>query len=365
MIKSVSVIVPAYNEEKRITKTLIKIDQFLKEKKLSYEIIVVDDGSKDKTIETVEKLSIKNCKVISYGKNRGKGYAINFGVKESKNDWVLYTDADNSTPIEEMNKLEPFTDVYPVIIGSRYISGSNIIKKQPTPRIIISRVSNLLIQALILPGFKDTQCGFKMFRRDAANEIFSKQTVFGWGFDMELLRIAKELNLPVKQVGITWKNDDQSTIQSRNALHKTLIELFRIKRNSMSGKYSKVSRSEPELVLRFAFVGAIGTTLDFMVLNLFYAVLDFNLYVAVTIGFIVGAINNYILNSYFSFGTKLSLNKLANFMTIAVVGLAINFLIVYLLVDLAKWHYNIAKLIAVVLVFGWNYILNRLTTFKN
>lgn len=210
----ISIIVPAYNEENRIAPTLQIINTFFASQNYSYEIIVVDDGSKDQTTTVVNNLKLPHTQVISYGGNRGKGYAINFGVKASSGDWILMTDADNSTPIEQFSKLFTQTDQFEVIIGSRYMSGSTVTVKQSTPRIVMSRLGNLLVQLLVLPGLFDTQCGFKLFSASAARAIFPLQTIWGWGFDIEILRIAKEQGYKIKQVPITWRNDDQSRIQS-------------------------------------------------------------------------------------------------------------------------------------------------------
>ncbi len=234
---TLSVIVPTYNEEKRIVKTLKAINQFFAKKAISFEILVVDDGSRDKTAQVVEELAIAQLRFLSYGRNRGKGYAINYGVKHAQADWILFTDADNSTPIEEFDKLWPESTNYKIIIGSRYLPESHIAVPQPTPRVILSRLGNLLVQFLILPGIKDTQCGFKLFQRSAAKVIFARQTIWGWGFDMEILRIAKELGIKIKEVPINWYNDDQSRIQSSRVFFKTLSELFAIKRKSLLGAY--------------------------------------------------------------------------------------------------------------------------------
>lgn len=359
-----SVVIPAYNEARRIEKTLRIISEYLAAQKKSYEILVINDGSRDKTAKVVEELKVPHLKLLSYERNGGKGYAVNFGVKAARGEWILVADADNSTPINELDKFWELTKSFPVLIGSRYLKESNITLRQPTPRVVLSRLGNLLTQLLILPGIKDTQCGFKLFQARAAHDIFSRQTIFGWGFDMELLRIARERGYRIREVPITWHNDEQSRIQTSRVFAKTLRELFTIKLNSMSGKYGRRKRSESEYILRFAFVGAIGTTLDFLVLNWLHGIIGVNLYTAVTTGFLVGALTNYILNSYLSFNQALTWRQLRLFLTIALVGLLLNNVIVYLLVEQAAWHYNLAKLTAVVVVFGWNYGLNRLITFR-
>jgi len=234
-----SVIIPAYNEEKRLPKTLAIVSRFLEGQDLSYEIIVVDDGSGDKTKEVTLAAKIPNLRYVTYGHNRGKGFAVHFGVECARGNWILFTDADNSTPIEEFAKLWRSTDRYEVIIGSRYRADSHVAVKQARARIILSRLGNLLVQLLILPGLKDTQCGFKLFSHAAAKKIFARQTIWAWGFDMEILRIAKELGYQIKEVGVTWYNDEQTRLQSSRVFTRTLGELFRIRLNSWRGIYGR------------------------------------------------------------------------------------------------------------------------------
>ena len=232
-----SVVVPAYNEEGRISQTLRAIDQFFSVKGFDYEIIVVDDGSRDQTPAVVTSLKIDRLRLVNYGQNRGKGFAVNYGVKQAEGAWILFTDADNSTAIEQFDQLFQAASEYRVIIGSRYLPASHITVRQGIPRIILGRLGNLLVQALILPGIKDSQCGFKLFEASQAKEIFRLQTIWRWGFDMEILRIAKERGLKIKELPIIWRNDDQSKIQSSRVFISTLGELFRIKLNSLLGRY--------------------------------------------------------------------------------------------------------------------------------
>lgn len=358
-----SVVIPAFNEEKRIGATLQAVSAFLQKQTDEYEIIVVDDGSKDSTTTTVEQLALPHVRVVSYGGNRGKGYAINYGVGQASGDWILMTDADNSTPIEELPKLLAATNNNQVIIGSRYTRGSNVTVRQGVPRIAMSRLGNLLVQLLILPGIHDTQCGFKLFSAAAAKRIFPLQTIWGWGFDMEILRIAKEQGYKIREVGVEWRNDDQSRIQSSTVFTKTLRELFTIRNNSWKGMY-RGQRSEIGKLMRFAVVGAIGTTLDYLVLNFSHLSLGLGLYWALTLGFTAGALNNYLLNSLWSFRQPLSWKKLGQFLSVALIGLGLNNGIVFLLNEYWDIHYNAAKLVAIFIVFFWNYLTNRFWTFS-
>lgn len=232
-----TIIVPAYNEARRISKTLKSVTNFMRKTGLRHEVLVIDDGSSDKTRTVVEGLELSHVKVLSYGENRGKGYAVHYGVEHAAGAWILFIDADNSTPIQEFEKLWPHQQEYRVIVGSRYVRGSNIAVRQGVPRIIMSRLGNVLMQLLILWGINDSQCGFKLFEAEAAEKIFARQTIWRWGFDMEILRIARELGYSIKEVPVKWLNDDQSKLQSRTVFLTTLGELFAIKKNSLLGRY--------------------------------------------------------------------------------------------------------------------------------
>lgn len=236
-----SVIIPAYNEALRITEPLNYIAKYLSEQKYTWEIVIVNDGSDDDTAQAVDNLHLPNTQIIGYPENRGKGYAVNYGFKHSRGRYLLMCDADNSTPFEQIEKLLPLVEQYPVIIGSRRLKNSQVIVKQQVARLIASNLGNWLIQALLLPGITDTQCGFKLFSREAAIEITRYQTIWRWGFDIELLYIAKKNHLKIKQVPIKWRNVEGSKVQSAKAFINTLNELLKIRWQSICGKYS-VSR---------------------------------------------------------------------------------------------------------------------------
>lgn len=234
-----SIVIPAYKEEKRITETLSAISSYCAGLSRESEIIVVDDGSPDGTADTVRQAAIHDPRIrlVSYGGNRGKGYAVKSGVLEARGEIVLFTDADNATPIEEFDKLLPFLRDHEVVIGSRYAPGSNVVVKQPGFRIRISRMGNALIQLLLLDGITDTQCGFKAFRREAAERIFSRMKTERFGFDMELLCIARLLGYSIAEVPVNWFDSADSRVRPvRDTMH-TLYELFYIKLNILGGRY--------------------------------------------------------------------------------------------------------------------------------
>lgn len=236
-----SVVIPAYNEERRIKSTLLLIDEYLINKNINAEIIVVSDGSSDKTVDTVKKFigKIKNLKIESYEKNRGKGYAVRKGVEASRGEHILFTDADNSTPIEEYERLKKaFTDHdVAIAIGSRYLPSSDVQIKQPFYRRALGRVGNVLIRMFLIDGLRDTQCGFKLFNGSVAKEIFSMQKVTRFGFDMEALVIANSLGYKIKEVPVSWFNSAESRVRPIKDALVTLKDLVYIKLNLWSGRY--------------------------------------------------------------------------------------------------------------------------------
>jgi len=234
-----SVVIPAYNEEKRLPPTLKEVVEYLKKQNFSWEVLVVNDGSSDNTAKVVAEFaqSHPNVRLIDNKTNQGKGAVVKQGMLEAKGEWRLFMDADNSTPISEVEELWPFIKDYEVIIGSRYVQGSKITEKQPFIRRFISRAGNILIQLLILPGIQDTQCGFKMFSQKATETVFPKQRFMRWSFDMEILAIAKRAGFKIKEVPVVWRNAPQSKLKAVKAALRTLKDLLLIKWNLLTGKY--------------------------------------------------------------------------------------------------------------------------------
>lgn len=237
-----SIIIPAFNEANRIKNTLLVIRDFLEEHKIDAEIIVVNDGSTDKTSEVVEKFKkkIANLKLINLTKNSGKGFAVRKGVEAGKGELILFADADNSTPIEEFEKLlkRMKEASAKIAIGSRYLRDSNIQIKQPTYRILIGKIGNFLIRLFLIDGIKDTQCGFKLFESYAAKEIFSFQKVKRFAFDIEVLVIANNMDYKIVEVPVSWFNSPESRVRPIKDSLRTLRDLAYIKLNLWSGRYS-------------------------------------------------------------------------------------------------------------------------------
>lgn len=225
-----SVVIPAYNESRRLPLTLLDLDRHLSEEKYTYEIIVVNDGSKDDTAEIVKKFIsfVPNLRLIDQ-KNTGKGGAVKHGMMEAKGRYRLFMDSDNSTSIEHFDKMLPlFEEGYDVVICSRAHKESKLTPAQPITRQIPGRMGNLFIQMLVLPGIWDTQCGFKAFSEKTAQEVFKAQKLTGWGFDVEILAVAKQLGFKIGQIPVTWVNDLDSRV-GMSAYIQVLIDTMKIR----------------------------------------------------------------------------------------------------------------------------------------
>jgi len=267
-----SVIIPAYNEEKRIGQTLDFILAYLKNKEFSWEILVVDDGSQDKTIKVVKKRMVlaKNLHLLSYGENRGKGYAIKYGVERARGEYILFADADNATPFYELEKLLPYKDEYDIVMGSRYVlkpkpgelsywralghslkeliffifwghvPQTTVKKKQSWFRQLMSRGGNLIFVLLLGLGYEDTRCGFKLYKKEVAKKLFSLSRLERWGFDTEILVIARKFRYKVIEVPVEWYDVAGGAISNnpfKEAI-KSFKEIFQILWNKWTGKYS-------------------------------------------------------------------------------------------------------------------------------
>lgn len=226
-----SIIIPAYNEAKRLSITLIDIDKHLAKVDYAYEILVVNDGSKDNTAEIAQKMSasIKNLKVVDNHVNRGKGAVVRDGMLIAQGNYRLFMDADNATTVDHFDKMiEHFKAGADVVIGSRAVKGAKLDPPEPIYRQIPGKMGNLFIQALLLPGIWDTQCGFKAFSDRAAEEIFSMMKITGWGFDVECLALAKELGYKIQEIPVHWVNAEGSHV-GISAYLKVLIETLKIR----------------------------------------------------------------------------------------------------------------------------------------
>jgi len=235
-----SVVIPAYNEEKRISATLLDIDKYLSKQNYDYEIIVVSDGSTDKTVEVLSEFKIQNSKlkIIDNKENHGKGYVVKQGMLEAGGEYRLFMDADNSTTINHLEKFWPLIkEGYDVIIGSIEVRGAKIEEKAAWYRRWLGRISKYIIRIVAgLWKIHDSQRGFKLFTAKAAEAIFPRQTIMHWGFDIEILVLAKKMGFKIKEVPVNWSNPGESKVTLKSYI-KTFQELLRIRRNLILNKY--------------------------------------------------------------------------------------------------------------------------------
>jgi len=235
-----SVIVPAYNEERRLPKTLPLIDSYLRKQPYDYEILVVSDGSKDKTAEVVEnlKVKIKNLRLIDNKENHGKGFVVRQGMLEAKGEYRLFTDADNSTSIDQVEKMWPETKKgYDIVIGSRDLKESIIAVPQSWFRRRLGDVFNLFTQVTCgLWGIWDSQCGFKIFSKDAVEKIFPKCKIDRFAFDPEILVVAKKLGFKIKEIPVVWINEPESKVKFKSMV-KMGLDLLKIRWNLIKNVY--------------------------------------------------------------------------------------------------------------------------------
>jgi dolichyl-phosphate beta-glucosyltransferase len=240
-LQSISVIIPAYNEEKRLPSTLARVIEYLDAKRFSFaEILVVDDGSRDGTVAAVSALALRHpcLRLLQNPGNRGKGYSVRHGMLEAKGEWALFTDADLSSPIEELEKLIEAAErkSAQVAIGSRALDRSLVGVHQPMLREYAGRFFNLVMRSVTGLKFHDTQCGFKLFQRDAARRIFSLQRLERFGFDAEILFIAEHLGYRAVEVPVRWNDVAGSKVGTLQGLNG-FLDLLRIRRNAWAGRY--------------------------------------------------------------------------------------------------------------------------------
>ncbi len=227
-----SIVIPAFNEQSCIAESLRRVRDWAAEAQPRYEVLVADDGSSDDTAGIVRAAAEgwPALRLVSLPSNRGKGAATREGVLASEGAWVLCSDADLSTPIGEAERLLQAGERAPVVIGSRSIAGANIARRQPLYRVAMGRAFNLATRLATPGGFADTQCGFKLYRADAARDIFSRLTIEGFAFDVEALYLAHRLGYAVAEVPVTWLNDENSSVRVLRDPLEMLADVLRVRR---------------------------------------------------------------------------------------------------------------------------------------
>jgi len=235
-----SIIIPAYNEQSRLPNTLGQVFHFLAKQSFKSEVIVVENGSTDKTFEVVQKFAEqhKNLRVI-HNEERGKGGAVQRGVREAHGEYVFICDADLSMPVEEISKFLPRAlKDFDIAIGSREAPGA-VRYNEPYYRHLTGRVFNMLIRLMVLPNLQDTQCGFKCLRAEVARDIFPFQTLTGWAFDVELLYIAHHHGYGILEIPIDWYFNADSKVRVLRDSWRMFIDLLVIRRNARRGRYDR------------------------------------------------------------------------------------------------------------------------------
>ncbi len=239
-----SVVVPAYNEEKVLFNNIKKFNNYLSQCSYDYEIIIVNDGSCDRTEKIANQLvsEIKNLRFINNKKNRGKGAAVRQGLLAAKGKYRLFIDADNATSLNHVEKAWPFLEEgYGIVIGSRNpkdAPGAQQVLSQPAWKRLLGNCGNLIIQLVAVRGIWDTQCGFKIFSQEAVKNIIPKTKVNRWAIDVEILVLAQALSYKVAKIPILWMNSPDSRVGMKGYF-LTLKEVLKIKWNLLKGIYSK------------------------------------------------------------------------------------------------------------------------------
>jgi glycosyltransferase involved in cell wall biosynthesis len=236
----VSIVIPAFNESGRIGGSIEKIQAFLEKTEIDIQVIVVDDGSTDSTPDIVRAANTAKVRLIRNDRNRGKGYSVRNGVLNATGKYVVFSDADLSTPIEELSKLYEVAvrENADIVIGSRGVDAAFIEKHQAMFRELGGKLFNRMVRLLLGLDIRDTQCGFKLFHRERTRAIFQKQTTEGFGFDPEVLFIAARHGLRIREVPVRWSHSEGSKVSFLRDGLRMFADLMRIRWNYIRGRYS-------------------------------------------------------------------------------------------------------------------------------
>ncbi len=240
-LRSLSIVIPAYNEERRLPATLEAIRSFLQTKQLDFvEILVVDDGSTDGTAAVARAAAAADPRIrlLQNPGNRGKGYSVRHGMREARGEWVLFTDADLSAPIEDLDRLAEAVKGGQAdgAIGSRALDRSLVLKHQSPFREFSGRIFNLAMRLITGLPYRDTQCGFKLFRRDVAQCMAARQLLDGFGFDVEILHIARKHGYRILEVPVRWANAEGTKVSLLKGL-EAFLDPLRVRWNDLRGRY--------------------------------------------------------------------------------------------------------------------------------
>ena len=251
LVSTISIVIPAYNESARLGPTLDRILDFVHRQAWHAEIIVVDDGSRDETAELVRTYARRNAivQLLANPGNRGKGYSVRNGILHAKGEFILFTDADLSSPIEEAPKLfQALKDGADIAIGSRWVRSELQTQRQSVTRQILGRLFNGFLRFFLRLKFNDTQCGFKALRQHSAKAIFPLQKIEGWGFDPEILFLAQKMGFTIAEVPVLWAHDDRTRIHPFADGAKMITDMIRIRWYDLSRRYTSDAAVQPSAV---------------------------------------------------------------------------------------------------------------------
>lgn len=375
----VSIIIPAFNEEDRIGRSLSKLAVFLKTRKEGFEVIVVDDASTDHTKQEAERFvgKIPNLKVLRLEKSpyMGKGLAVNKGVLAAKGGIVAFTDADFSTPIEEIDKLlEKLNSGHDIAIGSRALERSLVKVRQNILREYVGRAGNILIQNLVIRGIVDTQCGFKAFKMSACRSLFEEERVFDFGFDVELLYLAKKKGLKIAEVPTLWYNDPRSSVHPIKDSVAVFVDLLKIRLYHSEKEGTLLDRLFYYLYnyrtfWRFSIVGASNTILDYGLFYILTRRAHLDALAANPVSVEIAIIWSFTWNSLWTFSErKVDKPFLVRFFIFNFVSLGALILSQISLLLLNKFvgiYDLLAKALTIPIVLVFNYLLNSRWTFRD
>ncbi len=249
MTPAYSIIIPAYNESGRIRPTLDEVLRYSREKSWNAEIVVVDDGSRDDTTSIVREHGTRypQIRLVHNPENHGKGFSVRAGMLDAHGDVCLFTDADLSSPMTEAQHLfDAIAEGADIAIGSRWLRAELQTERQPLYRQLLGRIFNLVLRVILGLNFADTQCGFKAFRREAAQRVFPLQKIERWGFDPEILFLAKKMGLVVKEVPVIWAHSEGTRLHPFRDGMRMFGDVLRIRWNSISGAYTSVAVPSPD-----------------------------------------------------------------------------------------------------------------------
>lgn len=246
-----SIVIPAYNESARLGASLEKVLSYVHSQKWNAEVIVVNDGSRDNSADIVRSFAAKDpiLRLVENPGNRGKGYSVRHGMLNAKGEILLFSDADLSSPIEEAPKLlKALESGADIAIGSRWLRAETQTQRQPLHRQVFGRIFNLLLRLTLGLQFKDTQCGFKAFKRAAAQAIFPLQKIERWGFDPEVLFLARKLGFKVQEIPVAWGHSGGTRINPLVDGSRMFLEMLRIRWYSVTGKYDGLAAAAAQQV---------------------------------------------------------------------------------------------------------------------